>query len=149
METFEAIKRTGKGAASAEEIQKFDDTYSNLHRVDVIVTDDEHEVLSADAEVPFKYVHNNKIYKTVMEGYNDLITDSDTIHKIHSVMVTLNLNKFEQNGEARRILLSTKNHIIVYKTENDNYWGSRVPEFDGENWVGKLLTDIIYQIEYD
>lgn len=151
---FLAQKRTGEGSASSDDIEYFDNFCKETGResFNVCVTDEEHELLSLDAKTTFKASINNKIYDTVMEAYNDIVMEN-TVTSIENEMKTdynldlmyeLNLNKFDQNNEAKKLLMSIPS-LIVYKTENDNFWGSQVPEFDGENVGGGILVEISKQ----
>lgn len=47
------------------------------------------------------------------------------------------LEKFKQNENARRVLLSTKNSKLVEHTKNDDYWA------DGGDGTGKNMLGII------
>jgi len=134
-------KRTGVGAATTEEIQEFDDfcEENDMDQIKICVTDEEHELLSLDAFVPFIASINSKKYNTVMEAYNDINAGKDDPND--DLMIQLNIDKFCQNDEAKNILMAGNSHI-VYKTDNDNYWGSKVPEFDGENIGGEILVEI-------
>tara|TARA_B100001093_G_C26839783_1_gene1019999 strand:+ start:458 stop:904 length:447 start_codon:yes stop_codon:yes gene_type:complete len=138
-----AIKTTGIGAVSNNDIEEFNREFTDnddYQTVEIIVTDDEHEILSPNYNLEFEF--GEKKYNTIVEAFNDSITDDSTIEFLHTIMHSINLNKFEQNELAKNVLLSTKDSIIYYKADNDNYWGSRVPEFDGRNELGKILVEI-------
>lgn len=150
---FICQKQTGDGAASTKEIKEFNNycEKNNAKVVKICVTDEEHELLSLDANTPFISSENGRLYNTVMEGYNEIILENtivqfDTIPITkynREIMTTLILDKFNNNIEAKQILMSTSNYdIICYKTNDDNYWGSRVPEFDGQNIAGQLMVEL-------
>ena len=154
MMEFIAQKQSGEDSASEDEIQYFKNfcEKTGAETFNICVTDDEHEVLSLDAIVPFKASINNKLYNTVMEAYNDIIMEN-TISNIEKqshtdfnldLMYELNRNKFDQNIQAKKLLMSITT-VIVYKTENDQYWGSSIPEFDGDNVAGEILLEISKQ----
>ena len=148
---FIAQKRSGIGAALAGEIADFNNLCdeNDLEQLNVCVTDDEHEVLSLDSNVPFISSENGKLYNTVMEAYNEIImenivmqVDSKEITEFnYGIMFVLLSDKFNNNIEANQVLMSTTEQI-VYKTDNDNLWGSKVPEFDGQNIAGQIMTDL-------
>ena len=149
--SFIAQKRTGIGAASAGEIADFNDCCdeNDLEQSNVCVTDDEHEVLSLDSTVPFIASENGQLYNTVMEAYNEIIMEN-TVTQLNTkqiteynygIMFVLISDKFNNNIEAKQVLMSTTGQI-VYKTANDNLWGSKVPEFDGQNIAGQIMTDL-------
>ena len=151
---FIVQKQSGEGTASFDEIEYFKNfcEETGTETFNVCVTDDEHEILSLDAIVPFKASINNKLYNTVMEAYNDIIMEntisnienpSHTQHNL-DLMYELNRNKFDQNIQAKKLLISIPTEI-VYKTENDQYWGSKIPDFDGENIAGEILFEISKQ----
>lgn len=50
------------------------------------------------------------------------------------------LEKFKQNDDARAILLSTENHLIIEHTVNDNYWGDG-GDGSGKNMLGTILME--------
>ena len=143
MTDINAIKLTGKDCASEIEVTEFNRKCKdkNLKIINFVVTDEEHEILSLTAKVSFVFSTNKKTYNNIIEGYEDLVTNEDTLEYIHDTMYSLNLTKFEQHEESRQVLMST-NGPIIYKTTDDNYWGSRVPEFDGQNLAGQMLVDI-------
>lgn len=139
------IKITGTDAAANDEIEQFHQEFKDKKIVSVIVTDDEHELLSLDANTQFTYVENDKviIYNSIMEGLKDLTDDDTNLDQIHHILYMLSKAKFEQHQEAKKILMSIKDGaVIVYKTENDNYWGSQVPQFDGKNLAGIMLMQL-------
>lgn len=137
-------KQTGEGAASASEIEEFNNFCEkvNANTFTIHVSDEEHEILSLDSKTPFLVSKNAKVYSTVMEAYYDTVdfSQQDEIN-IYAQMFVLISDKFDQNEEARKVLMSTTG-IIVYKTEDDNYWGSRVPEFNGLNIAGKIMVEL-------
>ena len=87
-----------------------------------------------------------------MEGYNEIMLENTVTrfehdHPIikynHEIMFTLISDKFNFNIEAKEVLMNTKDYNgIYYKTDNDNYWGSRVPEFDGQNVAGQMMVEL-------
>jgi hypothetical protein len=139
-------KRTGEGAASAEEIEEFNTVCKDneVEMFKVCVTDDEHELLSLDSNVLFMNSKNAKVYNTVMEAYNDTVDfSSQNDHNIYAQMFVLLSDKFDQNEEARRVLMSVKDYdLIIYKTDDENYWGARVPEFVGQNIAGQIMVEL-------
>ena len=125
--------------------------FSILHDIPiqkVVVTDDEHEILSLDATVPFSYL--DITYENVMDAYNKLIvrpsdkTNSENVR----LMYLLNYAKFTQNDECRRVLCETNGRIIYKQTAvggimtDDVFWGMMVPEFIGENIAGIIMEEI-------
>ena len=148
---FIAQKRSGIGAVSAGEIADFNACCdeNELEQLNVCVTDDEHELLSLDSTVPFIASKNGQLYNTVMEAYNEIImknivtqVDYKEITEFnYGIMFVLLSDKFNYNIEANQVLMSTSGQI-VYKTDNDNLWGSKVPEFDGQNIAGQIMTDL-------
>ena len=112
----------------------------------VVVTDDEHEILSLDATVPFSYLDIK--YENVMDAYNKLImrpsdkTNSENVR----LMYLLNYAKFTQNDECRRVLCETNGRIIYKQTVADDttdvFWGMTVPEFIGDNYAGDIMCEI-------
>jgi len=148
---FIAQKRTGIGAASAAEIIDFNDCCdkNNLEQTNICVTDDEHELLSLNSNTPFIASENGRLYNTVMEAYNEIIMEN-TVMPVNSkqimeynygLMFVLISDKFNNNMNAKQVLMSTTGPII-YKTDDDNYWGSKVPEFDGKNVAGQMMADL-------
>jgi len=136
---------------AAGEIADFNDccAENDLEQLNVCVTDDEHEVLSLDSTLPFIASENGQLYNTVMEAYNEIIMEN-TVTQLDSkqytefnygTMFVLLSDKFNYNIEAKQVLMSTSGQI-VYKTDNDNLWGSKVPEFDGQNIAGQIMTDL-------
>jgi len=154
MQALLVQKQTGVKAASAEEIEEFnkfcEDTKTTMFKV--CVTDDEHDVLSLDANTPFIASDNGRLYNNVMEGYNEIMLentvtqfehDQPNTKYNHEIMFTLISDKFSFNSEAKQVLMNTKDYDgIYYKTDNDNYWGSRVPEFDGQNVAGQMMAEL-------
>ena len=124
--------------------------FSILHDIPiqkVVVTDDEHEILSLDAIVPFSYLDIK--YENVMDAYNKLImrpsdkTNSENVR----LMYQLNYAKFTQNDECRRVLCETNGRIIYKQTASgdmayDVFWGMTVPEFIGDNYAGDIMCEI-------
>ena len=142
---FITQKRTGEGSSTSKDMEEFD-RYCHENEYEMMqfnVTDEEHELLSLDSKTPFLISKNGKVYNTVMEAYNDIIEDDDkmNLNYIYAQMFVLISDKFDQNEEARNVLMSTRGYII-YKTENDNCWGSRVPEFDGLNIAGEIMVEL-------
>lgn len=135
------IKRTGINSASPQALKTFDELCNkyNIPSVSIIVTDDEHELLSPDTIVPFTVSVLKRQYNSVMEAYNNLSKRDNELYNIN-LMYLLNYDKFEQNSDAQQMLLDTK-VPLVYKS-NDNYWGSEVPKFTGSNLVGHILVNI-------
>jgi len=137
-------KQTGEDAASCSEIEEFNIFCEKLNAdtFTIYVSDEEHEILSLDSKRPFLVSKNAKVYSTVMEAYYDTVDLSKQDEKnIYIEMLVLISEKFDQNKEAKKVLMSTTG-IIVYKTEDDNYWGSRVPEFDGQNIAGEIMVKL-------
>ena len=164
-----AIKRTGKNAATEIEEEIYNTICSNaeklslpIEKISVIVTDEEHEILSPDYEVPFKFrvnAENTIKYNSVIDAFNDLCEESSSDTKIilplkttntrsynQALMFVLNLEKFTNDKEARMVLLSTaplneEPALIIYKSD-DRYWGSPIPDFSGQNELGSILMKI-------
>lgn len=139
-----AQKLTGEGAASAEKIEEYE-KYCKDNELELVrfsVSDEEHELLSLDSKTPFMISKNTKVYNTVMEAYYDTVDFSQQNEtNIYAQMFVLISDKFDQNKEAKKVLMSTFGPI-VYKTDDDNYWGSRVPEFDGQNIAGQIMVEL-------
>lgn len=143
--SFLIQKQTGEGAASTNEIEEFNNFCEKVDAdtFTIHVSDEEHEILSLDSKTPFLVSKNEKVYSTVMDAYYDTVDLSKQDEKnIYAEMFVLISEKFEQNEEAKKVLMSTTGEIIVYKTEDDNYWGSRVPEFDGQNIAGEIMVKL-------
>lgn len=54
------------------------------------------------------------------------------------IMSDITYAKFSQNLDAKQILLSTDNRLLVELSFKDNYWGSK-PDLSGKNKLGKIL----------
>ena len=50
------------------------------------------------------------------------------------------LEKFRQNDDAKAILLSTGNSLIIEHTINDSYWGDG-GDGSGTNMLGTILME--------
>lgn len=50
------------------------------------------------------------------------------------------LEKFKENNDARRILLSTGDEELIKKTAKDHYWGCG-DDGTGLNMLGKILME--------
>ena len=131
------ISRT---TATLESIHAFD-RFCKRHNIGIrnlIVTDDQHKILSPEATLAINIFYEDKYYTTIMDAYIDRCTenDEDNLH----LMYYLNYEKFIQNVEAQKVLLATTDPI-VYKS-NNTYWGKTIPNFEGHNILGQLLVKI-------
>lgn len=54
--------------------------------------------------------------------------------------------KVAQHEDVREILLATGDKEIIENSPTDNFWGGGVDGL-GENWVGKILTDVRDQLK--
>jgi hypothetical protein len=143
-----AIKRTGRGVSLTDAVSKFENMCEECDElpIQLVVTDDEHELLSLDATTPFIFIDEE--YNSVMEAYNKLKifcgATNDNENEIQLMYILIS-EKFKQNLEARAILSQTTGKII-YKS-NDDFWGMKIPEFEGNNVAGIIIEEI--RNEYD
>ena len=138
----DAIKETGNRHASTEAINKFAENYTNIPDTEIlklVVTDEQHALLSPDEIIPFKDPFFGQEYPSVMIAYNALAQYGRELNNVN-LMLALNQAKFEQDKEARKILLDTHDPIVYMS--NETFWGMLVPEFIGENIMGAILINI-------
>lgn len=55
------------------------------------------------------------------------------------------LQKFSQNSEAKELLLSTGNRVLVEHTKNDAYWADG-GDGSGKNRLGEILMEVREQL---
>lgn len=62
-------------------------------------------------------------------------------HIRDEIMYSVNLAKYVQHQDIRKILIDTGDTILVEHTENDNYWGDG-GDGTGKNMLGKTLMRV-------
>lgn len=93
-----------------------------------------------------KYVEKIRLLDNPMKaaemGRNrDLPLRADWEQVKDDIMRKAVFEKFSQNEEIKRILLSTGKEYIVESTSNDYYWGCGKDD-SGKNMLGKILMEV-------
>jgi ribA/ribD-fused uncharacterized protein len=91
--------------------------------------------------------------KMIAKKYrHEMVVEPRSQQDLENMRLVLRL-KMDQNPEARRILLATKDQEIVEDCTNRNggsakFWGKALVdnEWVGDNWLGRLLMDLRGQI---
>ena len=102
----------------------------------VTVDDEEHAILNPDSLTSFEF--RGHLYTSVMQAYN---TAAD-----ESALYDILLQRSVQDSLFRTVLLSTTG-FIVHKSSNQ-FLGTRVPEFDGQNLMGKFLVNLRDELQH-
>ena len=82
----------------------------------------------------------------------EMVVEPQSQQDLDNMRLVLRL-KVDQNPEVKRILLATKDNEIIEDCTNRNrgsakFWGAALVdgEWQGENWLGKLLMELRTQL---
>ena len=128
-----AWKTTGVNCMNDVHAAMLDEACPNA--MHIIVDDDQHAELSPTASTSF--VFQGRVYSSVLDAYH---------HADPTALFDILYARYAQD-QSFRILLDSTTALLVHKS-TDQMLGSRVPEFDGQNQVGRMLVQIRDQARF-
>ncbi len=82
------------------------------------------------------------IVKQIAEFRGKAIPRSDWERCRVDVMLRVLHTKFTQDKLCRETLMSSEGFFLAEHTENDKFWGDGGDQYNGKNYMGRLLMDI-------